>query len=73
MRFYFSQPGNPPDEEGVEFVDADAAVKEAALTALLLARDQQDLTDPLTLTVSSDDGTIGTVTVKVSIARSPTR
>ncbi|SDI40400.1 hypothetical protein SAMN05216338_10225 [Bradyrhizobium sp. Rc2d] len=70
MRFYFSQPGDPPDEEGVE---SDAAVKEAALTALLLARDQQDLTDPLTLTVSSDDGTIGTVTVKVSIARSPTR
>ena len=40
MRFYFSQAGKPPDEEGVEFVDAEAAVEEASQTALLLARDQ---------------------------------
>ncbi|UPK31274.1 hypothetical protein [Bradyrhizobium sp. 195] len=69
MRFYFSQLGDPPDQEGVEF-DAEAAVEEAAQTALLLARDQQDVREPLTLTASSDEA-IGTVTIKVSIARTP--
>ncbi|WP_375160971.1 hypothetical protein [Bradyrhizobium sp. RDT46] len=67
MRFYFTEPGDLPDEEGVEFADADSALQEAAKTALLLAGDQKDVTEELTLMVSSDEGLIGSVTVSVSI------
>lgn len=69
MRFYFTEPGDLPDEEGVEFPDADSALQEAARTALLLARDQKDVTEELALTVSSEEGPIGSVTVSVSIRR----
>lgn len=67
MRFYFTQHGDLPDDEGVEFADQESALQEAARTALLLARDQKNITEEVTLTVSSDEGPIGCATVRVSV------
>lgn len=67
MRFYFTRPGDPPDEEGVEFPDVGSALEEAAQTALLMAREQPNVTDAFTLNVASCEGTVGSVTVKVKV------
>jgi len=69
MRFYFTQPGGPPDEDGVEFADVNSALEEAARTALLMVREQPKLTDALTLNVASTEGLVGSVTVKVAVTR----
>jgi Crp-like helix-turn-helix domain len=69
MRFYFSQPGDLPDDEGVDFPDKESALNEAAQTALLMVRDRPIVTEDFTLSVASDEGPVGSVTVKVSITR----
>jgi len=69
MRFYFTQPEDPPDEDGVEFADADSALEEAAHTALSMMREQPKVTDAFTLNVASTEGPVGSVTVKVTITR----
>ena len=66
MRFYFTEPGGTPDE-GLEFADADEALKQALKAALGLARDAG--TRGVRLNVTSDHREIGNVTVTVSIVR----
>jgi hypothetical protein len=66
MRFYFSEPGDDPDT-GIDFPDADTALREAADAALALARER--IRQDIKLVVLSDQGPVGTVAVHVEIKR----
>ncbi|MCP3410445.1 DUF6894 family protein [Bradyrhizobium sp. CCGB01] len=70
MRFYFQQRGELTDE-GIDYPDAEEALRQAADAALSMAIEQLDETmGELTLDVSSQDGPIGSVTVRLLISRS---
>lgn len=64
MRFFFRQPGDSEDEdEGIDYQDADEAFRAASEAALAMASDRAENLEELTLEVSTEDGSIGSVTV----------
>lgn len=68
-RFYVTGPGERPGE-AIELEDADTALSQAADAALAIARDNlASSPEDTTLQVYSDEGLIGSVTVKVVISR----
>jgi len=69
MLFYFNEPGDPSDD-GVEYLDVDAAIREAAEAALAMTREQRNIEQPFQLEVSTDQGPIASIVVQVQINRS---
>ncbi len=70
MRFYFKQRGEPADE-GIEYPGAEEALRQATDAALAMAKEQlTEASKEITLDVSSEDGPVGSVTVRLSVSRS---
>jgi hypothetical protein len=70
LRFYVTGPGETC-ELAIEFEDAEAALSQAADAALAIARDNlASSAENTTLHVYSEEGLVGSVTVKVLVRRS---